>query len=171
MHLLLGPVGAGKSTHARALVESRRAVHLDLDDWMARLFRPDRPDEGVVQWYGERADRCVAQIWDTALKIIDAGTEVVLEIGMLRRAQRERLYGWVDAAAVDLKVIVLDAERDLRRARVERRNEERGPTFSMVVPPEVFEFASDLWEAPEADEIEAREMARLVSCGPVGREG
>lgn len=37
--------------------------------------------------------------------------------------------------------------------RVER-NRARGPTFSMVVPPDVFELASDLWEPPEPEEHE-----------------
>ena len=33
------------------------------------------------------------------------------------------------------------------------RNQNRGETFSMVVPPEVFEMASDMWEPPSEDEL------------------
>jgi|SRR5690606_27292123 len=163
MHLLIGPVGSGKSTYALRLAADRRAVHLDLDDWMVRLFRADRPESGVVEWYAQRAERCVAQIWSLAQAMANAGCEVVLEIGMLSRSERERFYAWVDEAAVDLRVLVLDAPRELRRERIERRNREQGETFSMVVSPEIFEFASDLWEAPLMDEIEERSITAIAA--------
>ena len=54
VHLVIGPVGAGKSTYVRQLVQQHpRAVPLNLDDWMATLFSPDRPvqpDADVMGW-------------------------------------------------------------------------------------------------------------------------
>ena len=44
------------------------------------------------------------------------------------------------------------------RARVEERNRSQGSTFSMVVPPAIFELASDLWEPPDADECQDRDV-------------
>jgi hypothetical protein len=41
---------------------------------------------------------------------------------------------------------------------VERRNREQGPTFSVVVPPEFFERASDLWEPLEPEECTGRDV-------------
>jgi hypothetical protein len=38
----------------------------------------------------------------------------------------------------------------------ERRNEERGATFSMIVPLAVLELASDLWGPPDDAERAAR---------------
>ena len=62
LHLLLGPVGAGKSTLARQLSREHRAIALILDDWMARLYGPDeRPPTGRIAWYLERRDRCLAR--------------------------------------------------------------------------------------------------------------
>lgn len=43
LHLVFGPQGAGKSTHARKLAEAEQAVHLAIDDWMGQLFGPDLP--------------------------------------------------------------------------------------------------------------------------------
>lgn len=63
IHLIVGPVGAGKSTFGLALSRERAALRLTLDEWMAELFRPDRPETGLVAWYVERADRCIEQIW------------------------------------------------------------------------------------------------------------
>lgn len=158
LHLVLGPVGAGKSTFARALAQERSALRLTLDDWMVTLFSPDRPETGLPAWYGVRAQRCIDQIWKLALELAARGDEVVLELGLLKREERQRFYARVDGAGLPLTVHVLDAARDVRRARVLERNRRQGETFSMVVPPEIFELASDLWQAPESDERAARDM-------------
>lgn len=151
--LLLGPVGAGKSTRALELARDRRAVRLTLDDWMARLYSADRPDSGVVEWYRERAARAVAQIWAVTTELVASGVSVVLEIGLIVRREREELYELARTAGVTLTLVVVDAPRDVRRERVRERNRTRGATFSMVVPDAIFELASDLWEAPDAAEL------------------
>jgi len=148
IHLVVGPVGAGKSTHALRLGREHRALRLDLDAWMAQLFAPDRPPTGRMEWYVERTERCIEQIWRVTTGALAAGTNVVLEIGLILRRDREAFYGRVDAAAADLVVHLVDAPREVRRARVARRNRERGETFSMEVPAAIFELVSDLWEPP-----------------------
>jgi predicted kinase len=163
VHLIVGPVGAGKSTFALRLAESGPMVRLTLDEWMTALFRPDRPETGVIEWYVERAARCVERIWLVANDIVRAGTDVVLEVGLLRRRDREKLYARADAAGVTLVIHALDAPRDVRRERVERRNREQGPTFSVVVPPDFFERASDLWEPLEPDEHAGRDVRFLAT--------
>lgn len=85
LHLILGPVGAGKSTFAMQLSARHGALRLTLDEWMATLFSPDRPTTGLVEWYTERADRCVDQIWKLASHLIDMGSDVVLEIGLIQQ--------------------------------------------------------------------------------------
>ncbi|MGK4001517.1 ATP-binding protein [Sorangium sp. So ce1036] len=158
LHLIIGPVGAGKSTFAHQLVREHAAVHLNLDEWMATLFSPDRPDSGVISWYVERTGRCIEQIWKVATRTMDAGTDVVLEIGLIQRRDRERFYRRMAGAGHDLTIHVLDASRDLRRERVEQRNRAKGATFSMVVPPDIFDMASDLWEPPDEAECASRDV-------------
>jgi predicted kinase len=143
------------------LAQSRLAVRLTLDEWMATLFRPDRPDVGVIDWYVERSARCIEQIWAVALQVLGAGKDVVLEIGLLRRHEREAFYRRIEDAELDLVIHVLDAARDVRRERVMHRNRVAGPTFSMVVPLEVFEYASDLWEPPSDEECSGREVSLI----------
>lgn len=159
IHLIIGPVGAGKSTFAHQLTREQRAVRFILDEWMAVLFGDDeRPAEGRMQWYMARTDRCLEQIWRLTRSLIELGTDVVLEIGLIQRAARQAFYGRVDGQAYDLTVYVIDAPRDIRRERVLRRNREQGETFSMVVPPDIFELASDLWEPPGDDERAERDI-------------
>jgi uncharacterized glyoxalase superfamily protein PhnB/predicted kinase len=156
VHLIVGPVGAGKSTFARRLERERRAMRLSLDEWMAKLFSPDRPEVGRREWYVERRARCTEQIGAVAKAAGDAGSEAVLELGLLRRDERERCYAWIEAAGFALTIYVLDAAREVRRERVAARNVTQGETFSMLVPPEFFELASDLWQPLEAAECEGR---------------
>ena len=105
-----------------------------------------------------RTLRCLAQIWKTAEAVLAAGGDVVLEVGLIQQHQRDAFYArmgpWADAMVVH----VLDAPRDVRRERVLRRNAEQGTTFSMVVPPHIFELASDLWQPPDGAECDARHV-------------
>jgi len=164
IHLVEGPVGAGKSTFAAQLGLAHSAPRLILDEWMATLFRPDRPETDVVTWYLERKRRCIEQIWSLACDFVEAGTNVVLELGLIQRQDREELYGRVDAAGYELVVHVLDAPEAVRRERVRRRNVEQGSTFQMVVSDEIFERASGLWQPPDEGECAEREI-RFVSTG------
>lgn len=161
IHLLVGPVGAGKSTFALRLAAQQRAVYLNLDEWMAALFRPDRPDTDVMAWYIERSQRCAEHMWTLTRRIVATGTDAVLEIGLIERDARERFYDRVEAEGTPLTVYVLDAPREVRRERVERRNREQGDTFSMVVPPAIFELASDLWQPVLEGECAGRDVRFL----------
>lgn len=159
LHLLFGPVGAGKSTFARELCRQHRAVRLTVDDWMAQLFGADeRPAVGRLEWYVERRQRVLEQTWKLTLDLLAVGTPVVFEPGLIRRQEREALYARADEAGLKLAVYVLDAPREVRRERVLRRNGERGETFAMEVPLAFFELASDLWEPPDDDERRERDL-------------
>ncbi|MFP2907785.1 AAA family ATPase [Pyxidicoccus sp. 3LFB2] len=162
IHLVVGPVAAGKSTFALQLCKEHRAVRMNLDEWMAGLFSPDRPPGGSLEWYIERTGRCIEQIWKQTARTLEAGSDVVLEIGLILRHDRERFFRRVDAAGYDLRVYVLDAPREVRRRRLEQRNRERGETFSMEVPLAFFEFASDRWEPLDDVECSGRDV-RFIS--------
>lgn len=166
VHLIVGPVGAGKSTYALRLAAETGAVRFTLDAWMTELFSPDRPDSGVMEWYRERAARCSEQIWCLAQAVAAVGIDAILEIGLLRRAEREAFYQRIDARGLQLVVHVVDAARAVRRERVVRRNTDRGATFSMVVPLEIFELASDLWEPVDDCESAGLELRHVRTDGP-----
>lgn len=155
IHLIEGPVGAGKSTLALAVARKHEAPRFNLDEWFSVLFSPDRPATDIWAWYAERKQRCIEMIWRQACESLDAGRHVVLELGLIQCAARAAFYSRVDGAGYDLAVYVVDAPKEVRRERVRRRNLERGRTFSMEVDDAIFERASELWEPP--DEQESRE--------------
>lgn len=152
LSLLVGPVGAGKTTYGRLHATRNAGVFLDLDQWMVRLFGADpRPQENVIGWYLERRERCRALLWDVALDVLHSGVDVVLEAGLVTATDREAFYEKARAEDLRLAVYLLDAPRDVRRERVLRRNDSPGP-FTQVVPLEFFERASDTWQPPSESE-------------------
>lgn len=154
IHFIEGPVGAGKSTYAKAIAAKGAFAHIALDEWFARLFSPDRPQENLVHWYVERKDRLVELILSHARAILATGNDVALELGLIQRAQRLALLRQIQQEGHRFTVHVLDAPLDIRRERVKRRNVEQGATFSMVVPDHIFEMASTMWEPPDELELE-----------------
>jgi predicted kinase len=156
VYLIEGPVGAGKSTYAASLALQTRAVHIAIDEWFAVLFSPDRPvGEFAPAWYIERKQRLLEVVWNHSRRILASGSDALLELGLIQRLPRIDFCRRVQAEGFDLVVHVLDAPYEVRRARVQRRNTEKGETFAMVVPDRVFEMASELWQAP--DEVECEE--------------
>ena len=164
IHLIEGPVGSGKSTFASKLSKELRAPHINLDDWMAILFIPDRPSVDIAAWYMERKDRCIDQIWKTAVELLSTGSDVILELGLIREADRQQFFERVDASAFGMKIYVLDAPRHIRKERVLARNRQQGKTFSMEVPDHIFELASDMWEPIEQMECRSYRLTFISTA-------
>lgn len=152
LHLLIGPVGAGKSTYARQKAARTSALFLDLDTFMVRLYGADaRPKENVIDWYLERRERCRELLWDVALDVLRCRIDVFLEIGLLATVEREAFYARVRDEGIRLAVYLVDAPRAVRKERIIQRNLSAGP-FTQVVPLEFFERASDAWQPPSESE-------------------
>lgn len=163
IHLIEGPVGAGKSTFAGRLSLELKVPHLNLDAWMVTLFAPDRPDEDFMAWYAACKGRCIEQIWAVACDLLDCGIDVILELGLVQRSDRDAFYARVDGTDYALKVTVLDTPLELRRQRVRERNTKASGTYRMSVSDEVFELADRFWESPDEAEIGARQIEVLSS--------
>ncbi len=156
IHLIEGPVGAGKSTYAGRLSLERQALHLNLDAWMVTLFAPDRPDTDFMAWYAECKQRCIEQIWAVACGLLELDRDVILELGLVQRVDREAFYQRVDGTDFNLDITVLNIPVELRRQRVRERNASARGTYQMQVSDEVFELANGFWESPDDAEIGAR---------------
>ena len=153
LNVIFGPCGAGKTTYAHAFARREKAVAFILDDWMARLFGPDMPEPLQYEWMLERVGRCEAQIWSAAAAVLATGTSVILDIGLMRRADRERVRQIAEGAGLTLQWHFVDAPQEVRRARVAGRNEVRGEGFSIEVSPDMFEFIEGVYEPPEPGEL------------------
>lgn len=153
LNVIFGPCGAGKTTYAHAFARREKAVAFILDDWMARLFGADMPQPLQYDWMIERVGRCEGLIWATAAGVLAAGRPVILDIGLMRRADRARVREIAEATGLDLRFHFVDAPREVRRARVLDRNVIRGESFAIEVTPDLFEFIEGVYEAPEPEEL------------------
>jgi len=80
---------------------------------MVTLYRPDRPATGVMEWYAERKDWCIEQIRKLTCDLIDADTDVVLELGLIQQSIREQFF----EMASDMRQPVEDFESEGRGVR------------------------------------------------------
>jgi len=152
-HLIYGPTAAGKSTYARALAAEHNAVRFAIDEWMHALFAADMPERLEMAWALTRVARCQAQVWSIAKQILGTGTDVVLELGLLRANDRKAAAAEVEAAGFPMCFHFVDADLSLRRQRVLRRNAEKGKTYSFDVTPPMFEAMESYFERPSAGEL------------------
>ena len=125
-----------------------------LDDWMARMFGPDMPEPLQYDWMIERVGRCEAQIWSTAAACLAVGVSVILDIGLMRRADRERVREIAQAAELPLQFHFVTASAEARRARVAERNVVRGENFAIEVTPDMFDFVEGVFEPPGPGELD-----------------
>jgi predicted kinase len=153
LNVIFGPCGAGKTTYAHTFARREKAVAFILDDWMARMFGPDMPEPIEYEWMVERVARCEAQIWSVAAAIIGAGGSVILDIGLMRRADRGRIREIAEATGLPLQFHFVDAPQEVRRARVAGRNVVRGENFAIEVSPDMFDFIEGVYEPPEPAEL------------------
>lgn len=153
LHAIFGPSGAGKTTYAHGFARRERAVAFILDDWLARLFAPDMPQPIEYAWMIERVQRCEAQIWSTAAGVIAAGTSVIFDIGLMSKADRQRVREIAEETGLPLQFHFVTAPAEVRRARVAERNVIRGENFAIEVTPAHFDFIEGVWEEPDAEEL------------------
>ena len=154
LNLVFGPCAAGKTTYAHALARREGAVPFVLDEWGVRLFGPDVHGPLDFGWMLERLGRCNALIWSTATAVLVAGTSVVLDLGLMRRADRDRIRKIAQEAGLSMQWHFVDAPQEVRRARVFARNETKGETFVREVAPEMFAMLEAIYEAPAPAELE-----------------
>jgi predicted kinase len=170
LHLIFGPIGAGKTTYAHALARREGAVPFVLDHWGAHLFGPDVHGPLDFAWMMERLGRCNALIWSTATAVLAAGTSVVLDLGLMRRADRERIRKMAQEAGLSMQWHFVDAPQEVRRDRVAGRNETKGETFAREVSPEMFDMIEALYEPPAPAELEGAVLS-VTDDGRIAARG
>jgi len=153
VHLICGSTGAGKTTYAAALAGRVRGVLFSIDQWMATLYLPDRPDPMSLDWAIERTARCELQIWTVVDQLVARGLDVILDVGLSRREHRDRFRQRALEIGAECKLHYLDVDLETRRARVRERNVTRAGSYSLEVTDAMFDWMEQWFEAPSDDEL------------------
>jgi predicted kinase len=152
LHLVCGPVGAGKTTYAVRLARERSAVHFSIDDWMSTLFWLDAPKPSTLEWAVERTQRCDRQILRVCAELARVGVDAVADLGFMKREHRELFRCQAETVGFQVMLHVVEADVAERRKRVKRRNTNAGEAMSVEVPDDIFDWAETWYEAPAGDE-------------------
>ena len=150
--MICGPMGAGKTTHARRLAAETGALRFSIDEWMLRLFMADLPPAPDFAWIGTRVMRCHAQIWAVAEEAAARGLPVILDLGFGSRAERDAMRRRIAQGGHEAVLLHLTAPRETRRARIRQRNAERGETYAFEVTEGMFAALDARFEPPQPDE-------------------
>lgn len=153
VHIICGPVGAGKTTLARQLAHAEGAVRFSLDEWVMELFGREAPQPLDLDWWVDHCDRCSKRIWSVCTALLARGVDVVLDCGFSGFAQREEYRAFALKVGATVHLHVVDADPPLRRARVQARNREQRETFALHVTDDMFETSEPWWEPPRGAEL------------------
>src|SRR6186713_373493 len=118
VHMICGPLGAGKTTFARRLAHQTLSVRFSLDEWIMQLFGTEAPEPMHFPWWVERAQRCSSQIWALCSQLLSHELDVILDFGFGSRPQRAEYLALCRATGAQVKLYVVSADAELRRQRV-----------------------------------------------------
>ena len=160
IHLICGPIGAGKTTHAIKIAKLCNAIRFSEDEWLEKLFVPDAP-EGLLQqpmpivgaWAQDKYKRCREQIWIICDDLLKQDIDIVIDGSAANKEQRDFIRKKAVFFNVDFQLYYTTADKDTRLKRVQKRNEEKGETYSLEVTPDMFIHAETFFTAPKEEEL------------------
>lgn len=142
--LMCGLPGAGKTTLARQLEVTRRAVRLCPDEWIDPLLLQPIDAHELARL---RAPIEAIQ-WELTVRLLALGQNVILEWGFWPREERELYRARAQALGAQVEIYVLLAPIDTLWERLDRRNRQLSPGTFFISKTQL-ELWWPLFEPPE----------------------
>lgn len=160
IHLICGPIGAGKTTVAHKIAKEKNAIRFSEDEWLAKLFVPDAPKVLLAEpiaivsaWAAEKYARCRGQIWLVCKQLLDQNVSIVLDGAAANKAQRDAIRRKASENQVEFQLYYVNADPEVRKNRVFSRNLEKGTTYSLEVTQEIFDHTESIFQDPQGEEL------------------
>ncbi|MGY1731156.1 AAA family ATPase [Geodermatophilus sp. SYSU D01045] len=154
---MVGLPGAGKTSRARELATSHRALRLTADEWHLPLFGTSLTADG-------KRDVLEGRLITVALRTLQLGTSVVLDFGLWTRDERSALRWLAGGAGAHCQVVYLPVDLATQLARIAHR-QDTTPRATFPMPEADVRSWRDRFQAPDAAEIAGKD----VPCPPPGR--
>jgi predicted kinase len=145
-HLLFGYLGSGKTTFAKHLEVEHRAVRFTPDEWMARLFGDDPPEES----FAEKAEAILELLEPLWTRCLSLGVDVVLDYGFWSRKERDEVRAVVERLGASAYLYRLECPDDEARRRIEARNQ--ADDRSLYIAPATYDALWRHFEPLDVDE-------------------
>jgi predicted kinase len=117
--LIYGHIGVGKTTVARALEKQHAAVRFTSDEWIAALYGSE---EGAVSNFAEALNRVEAVMEPLWTRWLQAGVDVVLDLGFWSRDKRDHAREAVVSSGGTAELVWVSCDREVAWQRMEQRN-------------------------------------------------
>lgn len=148
LFLICGLPGAGKTTLAKQLEQTRSAVRLCPDEWIAEIL-VDVNDRAEM----DRLRAVVEAIqWTMAKRLLALGANVILENGFWSRAERASYRAEAEALGAGVELHYLEVAQDELWSRLAKRNANLPPGSFAVTEAELALWWS-WFEPPTKDEL------------------
>lgn len=146
VHLLCGRPGSGKTTFARELEETHKAMRYTYDEWMVQLYGRSPPADQFEALF----NRVSNLIWRIATRNLALGTDVILDKGFWYKRDRENVRQAAAAIGAESKLYFLDAPIDVLRKRILTRS--KGDQNYLWINDQAFTEFINRFEPPGDDE-------------------
>jgi predicted kinase len=147
--LMVGLPGAGKTTRAKQLAATHRALRVTPDHWMVPLFGDNMADGKRFVLEG--------RLISVALQALRLGTSVVLDYGLWARDERSALRWLARASGAASRVVYLPVEREVQLARIARRQEAAPLETFPMTEAEIDEWQKQ-FQVPDAAELDGDQI-------------
>jgi predicted kinase len=154
--LLVGLTGSGKTTFAKAL-EARGVVRLSVDEEVFARHGRYGVDYHESEYPAKEAP-VVEDVYRRLESLVGARRDVVLDAGLWRRADRDRVKKLVEAAGGTWRLVYFEVGRDELLRRLAARNR-RGDANALLVTEEALDDFIARFEAPAGEGEESPEAA------------
>ena len=149
LFLICGLPGSGKTTLARKLEISERALRLSPDEWIAPILA-DPNDIAEL----DRLRSPVESIqWDVAKRALILGINVILEWGFWSQEERFHYRTEAEALGACVKLHYINVDLDELWERLSRRNSDL-PQGTFIVTKEDLESWATSFEPPTDEELQ-----------------
>ena len=152
LHLMVGLPFSGKTTLARKLERECSALRLTPDEWQVRLFGQDAEDPE----HDARHSIIETLLWNIASRVLELGTNVILDFGFWAREEREDYRLRAKQLGASSEVHFLDVSEDELMRRLEKRNADSSEE-SFYISAEMMKPWIEFFQKPTPDELVRRE--------------
>jgi hypothetical protein len=155
-HIIVGFIGAGKTTFARKLEKETGAVRFTKDEWMVRLFGNTPPKDT----FAEYDSRMASLATDMALKCLKAGISVIIDEGFWVKEHRDKIKEKVKNEGAIPVLYYLDVPFEIMKSRTLKRSE-NPPVDSFSIDEESF---NQYWKQfnPPSDKDEEFKLIEYI---------
>jgi predicted kinase len=149
LFLICGLPGSGKTTLARELEVSQRALRLCPDEWITAIL----DDRSNIPELDRLREPVESLQWQVAKRALVLGMNVILENGFWSREERMRFRSQAQKLGAHVELRYLDVPLDELWKRLSMRNSNL-PHGTFAVTEEQLDLWSGWFERPTPDEFE-----------------